>query len=514
MTVDNYQRTTYQIFFKKQNKKVPDFWNEAPPWVIKGGLYQYFLTTHFTAMWSSQVSMATPENQHFFIGGNKVDYGPHYLVASSHWWGKFYDPAHLQSSAYKFREHWQNDHWRRNYNGIFSAHVIEDTREQPILFAVSHGENKNELIKGYLYQNSVRTSFKADPKNPLTYSGGNPYQDCWEAYFGFLNGNWIEYSKETDWGNKYLNDLGPIAWPSAGYINKDGTQASNGLRHPSSIIHDGYLYIFVLDASLDGSAGIKLIRALLKDLKNPQHYEAWSDGKWLPALPEGFRKELAADYFATKGPESTPVFTPDRNTVRFSVAKFNDAQQSFVGVEEFLTSDGAIHAALRYSKDLKKWSERSIFYTAGSWEHSELRYPIFLNKDGSSNTEIDKDEFYILGTKEGGIVTKVHFKSTPAPEMRSTFAPVVSIQESKLSVSPNPSTNTFNIKIPIEEASMIEAKVYDIEGRYTHIGIKENITFYPYVYEAQVDTSSLPAGVYVLRIQLNDKIINKRLIKH
>jgi hypothetical protein len=514
LDLSNYSKNTYSITFQKNNKHTADFWNEAPPWVVKGGWYQYFLSTHFSAMWSTPVSLATPRNQHFVVG-SKADHGPTWIVSSSHWWGKFYRPDHLDSEAHIYQQNWNNDHWRRNYNGVFSAHLIEQLAgQQPVLFAISHGENKNEKIGANLYQNSVRTSFKADANNPSTYSGGSPYQDCWEAYFGFLNGNWIEYTKKTDWGNQYLHDLGPIAWPAAGYIKADGSQASNGLRHPSSLVHDGYVYIYVLDASHDGTAGIKLIRSKLETVKTPELYEAWTAEGWAPSLPKGFRKENSALFFSTRGPESSPVFTPDRNTIRFSVAKLRGSANRFIGVEEYLESSGQIFLALRYSDDLITWSDRTVIYTAKNWHASKIKYPIFLNKDGSTNTEIDAEDFYILGTMEGGGVTKMHMKLKPALAEQKHIMSNIQPQDIHLHITPNPTAEGVLLRYTLPEKADFKVSIHDMTGKLLKTPVLADMIDSPQVYEQYIDISDLSPGIYIFQVYINKQRISKKVVKH
>ncbi|MEW6108513.1 MAG: T9SS type A sorting domain-containing protein [Nitrospirota bacterium] len=521
--LEDYSINTFQTDFKKINNTAA-FWNEAPPWVIKGESYQYIFTTHFSSMWSSSVSIGKPKDDILHVGSWQGT-DPNWIVSSSHWWGKFYDPSFLQSPGYMHQSQWENYHWRRNYNGVFSAHVVNDkTTEQQILFAISHGENKNERIGAYFYQNTVRPDFKINKDDPTTYSGGVPYQDCWDAYFGFLNGNWSTYGKDNNWGNVYLHDIGPIAWPAAGYLNQDGTQASKGLRHPSSIIDGNYLYIFVVDASHHGKGGVKLIRSHVNELQNTSKYETWSKSGWIPALPQGFTKERAADFFKRKGPNNSRVFALDRNTIRFSVAKIIDTDE-FIGVEEYIMGRGdhTIKAAFRFSKDLIHWSDRVPFYAADDWGSSTFRYPIFLNRDGTSNTEIDIEEFYVLGASGDGSITKMHFNldqpifptegSRPNGVSPITFSGnrVNITGDAGFTVSPVPASLTVDLKFSLETTSNVKVNLYDARGVKVKTLLDDVLQ--PQILTKTFDISQLQHGLFVLELIQNDKRFFKKIIK-
>lgn len=523
LDLGDYTITTYSTSFIQTNKS-PAFWNEAPPLLIKGESYQYIFTTYFSTMWNSTESIGKPKDDVLHVGswqGNK----PKWILASSHWWGRFYGPTHLQSTTYAYHRQWENYHWRRNYNGIFSAHVVDHAPSgQQILFALSHGENKNEKIDEYLYQNTVRPDFIINENDNSTYSGGKPYKESWKSYFGFLNGNWISYSKENEWGSAYLHDIGPVAWPSAGYLRADGTQASKGLRHPSSIIHGDYLYIYVIDESHDGKGGVKLIRAHLNELLTPAKYESWSKSGWLPALPEGFTKERASDYFKKHGPRNSPVFAPGRNTIRFSVAKMKGTDE-FIGVEEYIMGSGdhTIKAAFRFSKDLIHWSARMPFYAADDWSSSTLRYPIFLDREGTSNTEIDLEEFYVLGASGNGTITKMHFNldqpifpadgSAPNGISPNAFAANRSMTtgDDGFTLSPVPASLTVDIKFTVGTPSNVKVNLYDARG--VKVRTMLDAVFQPQSVTKTFDISQLQHGLYVLELIQNDKRYLKKFIK-
>ncbi len=379
-----------------------------------------------------------------------------------------------------------------------------------MLFAVSHGENKNEKIGEYYYQNTVRTDFKIHKDEPATYSGGTPYKDCWEAYFGFVNGNWFPYKAGMTWQDVYLSDLGPIAWPSAGYLNQDGSLASNGVRHPSAIVADHFLYIYFVDSSKEGASGVKLVRASLADVLKPQAYETLTASGWKPALPEGFTKEKITSFFNVKGPASIPVLRPDQNTVRFSVARFIDGVHEFIGVEEYINPTDSIKVALRFSSDLIHWSDRTVLYTAKNWEESKLRYPIFLSQDGGSNTEIGKEGFFILGTDGKGTVTKLYVHSKAIqPASFQTFLKY-DLQDPALAV-PNPAYDNFSVNLQLNARSRVVAILYSMAGQKIARLIDESSDAGSY--SRMCNIGDLVPGIYVLEVWVNKQRYRQKIKK-
>lgn len=523
--LSDYSQSSYTTNFI-QKKGANSFYVEVPPWVVKGGWYQYFFSTQYTASWSSLWSMGALLNESKVVG-NSSDYGPVFVLAASNWWNKFYDPGYLNSTSYAYKEQWQTYHWRRNYNGIFSAHVVTlPNTNQQLLFAVSHGENKNDKQNNYFYQNTVRSSFLINQNDPNTFSGfsNGIYKDCWESYFGFLNGNWSIYDAAHNWGNQYLNDLGPLAWPSAGYINTNNTQASSGLRHPSSIVFGNYIYIYVSDESKDGTGGIKLIRSTLNNIRNPAFYETWSEIKgWIPSLPVGFSKELCSNFFAIRGPSNTPVFPNDRNTVRFTVAKFKNTNQ-FIGVEQYNDDydNNRAKLAFRFSSDLIHWTNRTIFFSNSSlnWSNLPLKYPIFLSADGTSNTDIDQNQFYVIGSSNDNSITKLFFNKTSGrinrnivlkPSIKEIMCDLGTLEKIDNSifvkVYPNTQKKMIDLEIRINEDAPCKMNIYNTIGalmQTSDIQLKQNSSF-----QFHIPFSSEIRGIYYIIIFNKNKIIGR-----
>ena len=294
--------------------------------------------------------------------------------------------------------------WKRNYCSIYSAHFITHPIQGNINIGFCHNENKN----GCHQQNTI---------NPLITPLCGTTTD-FSAYFAMVSAVWTPNNENTNWGQKgYDHDLGPILCPSAGYVAQDNSNATEGLLQPSSIINGDYIYIFIWDKGALGNAkrhegkskGIKVVRTTIANSTNPSLYEVYYKSlngvvQWLPSLPIGFTKETMLQYLKTPGPKSTSILTDEisgnTQAFRFAVAKVKN-KDYFIGCEEYIDNSDSErhHIALRFSYNLIDWSPRKkIIETSKNWDASRMNYPIFLSADGWTNTEIDLNDFYLIGT--------------------------------------------------------------------------------------------------------------------
>ena len=253
--------------------------------------------------------------------------------------------------------------WKRSYSSIYSAHYLEHPTLGPMNIGFCHDENKNSCNQ----QNTINPIF-----HPTCVSGTD-----YTGYFAILSAVWTKNIQSNNWGQSgYNNDIGPILWPSVGYVSSDNTNASQGLLQPTSIISGNYIYIFIWDKRPLGKAqgqegrnrGIKVVRTTIANCNNPLLYEVYyknSQGveTWLPSLPSGFTKETMLNYVKIQGPKSSGILFDEisGNTefFIFSVAKVNN-QNYFIGSEEYVDNNdkGRQHIAVRFSYDLVNWSER------------------------------------------------------------------------------------------------------------------------------------------------------------
>lgn len=326
--------------------------------------------------------------------------------------------------------------WKRDYHGAMSGHVVNlaplgGTGRR--LYTINHDEVKNNAAL-YLPNGCV---FAPDfgygvPTPCVRPSGGLSFQ---ASYNAGISMSFMPWTTTTSGNTTPFTDLGPIAWPSNGYVETiDGRvvkATDGGVREPSSIILDNHLYVFYRDLSQGSESegrgpGIKVMRAKLTSAGvDPKSYKTYYNGAWSDfALPSGFSMAQYQDFYSQKGGRSSNVLSDVPTTlaeqipgtgrelipslvgqrqfvpsINFSVARIANTRK-FVGVEN--RRFGGLY--LRISNDLVHWSPGILI--PGTEEPPPpvnlltdipLFYPRFMNADGNNNNLIDPNNFYIVG---------------------------------------------------------------------------------------------------------------------
>ncbi|HTI07396.1 MAG TPA: T9SS type A sorting domain-containing protein [Puia sp.] len=489
---------------------------EVPPWIIAGAWRSYFFVDGIgTYIWANPASMTTNDEIDLSVGGRP------YTASMSY----------INSSDYDAGRPVKN--WKRNYHGIYSAAFFNHPVEGPISLGFLHGENKNAVSGHNWYQNTIQKNVPIDLADPDSYSGGNPYHNGWKSYNGLISAAWVPNIRGTNWGEQFFkNELGPIAWPATGYITPGGVKCTAGLKHPSSLIMDDYVYVFYADSGPYGNnipdeegrhEGIKVVRAPLKDALDPHRYETYyrdtaGNDTWNASLPKGFTKENMLDFVAVRGPKATDI-TDDvegsSQEIRFSVAKVRDSGY-FIGVEQYIDMGDAKKSkvALRFSRDLVHWTPRVFtVYTADTWSQSRMNYPIFLSKDGWSNTEVDLDDFYILGTGNNitNIVNRVHIQAGAPASFVRMFTTLAAWPVSVNGLSPNPGTGLFKLTYTVNNPSDLSIAIFDMSGRQLKVQSKGARD--PGSYTEDLDITTWAAGMYLIKIMTGNTTSLYKLVK-
>jgi hypothetical protein len=332
--------------------------------------------------------------------------------------------------------------WKRDYYGVMSAHLLKDKNNQMFVYSINHGESKNRQI------DSVYGITKCVPVADMGY-GTLPCdsRNDWGSYNAWISMSSMPWTLTNLNSNRKFTDLGPILWPSNGYIESKVINGKTtwvkatdgGIRHPSSIIHEGYIYVYYEDLSqgLESEGrgpGIKVARAPIINGKiDPRNFKNYYKGSYSePSLPAGFTLDKYYNSLAAKGGRSSSIFTnytkgnlqaisgtkrTDKRTVgnifSFTIAKVK-------GTNKFLsvTNDLNLGVAIRQSTDLVTWSapyvvpgtQANWWNTAYDFQTYSLLYPRFLNQNGDTNTEIDASAFYVIGTQtknKNGVDAKI-----------------------------------------------------------------------------------------------------------
>jgi hypothetical protein len=332
----------------------------------------------------------------------------------------------------------------------------------------------------------------------------------------------------------FQNELGPIAWPSNGYTTAAGVKCTAGLRHPASIVEGDYVYVFYTDAGPYATnipdeegrrEGIKVIRASLDSALDPRSYHAFykdSSGRdtWIPALPKGFTKENMLSFVSVRGPKTTDIMRDSDNVsqeIRFSAAKVRNAGY-YIGVEQYIdrTDSQKYKVALRFSSDLANWSERYlVVYTAANWNKSRMNYPIFLSNDGTSNTEIDINDFYILGTgyTEADYVNRIHIQQSPSLSVSALrVAAFSSSLDNTEKLFPNPTEGPCQLQYTLSDpSSEVKIVLYDMNGR--QLQLLDQASRPAGTYTRNIDIGSLQNGMYLIALYVNNRLRLYRVVK-
>lgn len=317
--------------------------------------------------------------------------------------------------------------WRRVYYGVMGGLLLKtpDGSKNAIV-SFMHGENKNAVYDPLGAPKYVTNTVLPFPdEKDIPAEGTTPIPDDYSfdaVYFGFIG---LTYSAtdDMDGNNLMANDLGPIIWPSGAYLAADNTKLTLGVRHPYAIEKDGYIYLFyiedqyVINKESGRHPGVKLARAPV-DNYGPGNWKTYYNGGFTEdALPEGFDKTDRSFVYKMGGRSDPVVYSPAGSDIqRFTVAKLKGTDY-YLGISWNRLQNICLHV----SRDLIHWEDGP---TLPSYGWSQLSYPQAYNSDISSMTEVDPDDFWILGTSTigsgspiiAGIKMSIRIKEVEKPD--------------------------------------------------------------------------------------------------
>ena len=387
--------------------------SEAPPWLLGnyGGKYRYLVTSTRTNLCHDPhtlLATTTPEGSPLsFAGASNCPRKlrpAHEIFPTERgpFWGGL-DPFWAQSYPNDvYRPTWIP---RKAYHGAFAGHVIQGGNGDTVLITFNHSENVNHRVQDNgTYQNSVVHVNREDCVQDFAVG-----QTCWASYSAFVTIAATPFNENTDWGagdpGQLWASYGPVVWPRKGYRKLDAARGwvkvndwngLTGVQHPSSFIHDGFIYLFYLEEN----EGVMVARANVASSGLPGYFHVFRQGSGFtePALPAGFDQDHIENFLHLPGPTNGTLILDDPGVNRFSVARIRGTgdEDLFLGVETYLTASGGTGVALRVSPNLTSWSEREVaFETTAS---ASSLYSIPLDNTGTTNSEVDLNDFYVVGT--------------------------------------------------------------------------------------------------------------------
>jgi hypothetical protein len=523
---------------------------EIPPWIIPGGWRSYFIVNGTqTHMYSTPQSLITNSEIDF-----KNDATGPTLVASPY----RKDPNYASNPM--------ADHWRRIYHNIYTAQYYVHPVQGGISIGYANSENKNYIESNDCgspkkYPGSFNPTVPIDCSIPDSYS--NLSKDGYLTYHAMVTGQWTP-NVAPNWGQQYFgNALGPVTWPANGYIASDWRSASQGCGGPSSIIANGYIYIYYLDVGPrtvpleEGRGrGIRALRVLQENALDASKYEVFYKDPsgletWNPAIPAGLTKDNMLSFLMIRGSKGSDILNNNDGPtpcMRFSVAKVANTNY-YAGIEEYADSNdpcnhdhinqttGAIEhwgrerLALRFSYDLVNWSDRIMQIGASDcFDYFHMRYPIFLNSNGWTNTEIDLNDFYVLGCyKVENGVNKIRVRYVnPNPPTQPPWPPRNPIDcndphklcdhfkgrvelQVEATVFPNPSTALTKLRFVVPEKAKVTILLYDANGKI--ISRIEDKIYERGTFTKELNLSSKSAGIYFVQVKIGDAMRYLKVVK-
>jgi hypothetical protein len=115
----------------------------------------------------------------------------------------------------------------------------------------------------------------------------------------------------------------------------------------------------------------------------------------------------------------------------------------------------------------------------------------------------ESDRFVALATHGNGIYSVYY---NPAAGTKEE-----SLGENSLRYYPNPFADKVTVEYDLLQPALVSVAIIDVSGKtvaYRRVG-KQNAG----MRQVCIETGTLPAGTYLLQVQINDKKINRKLSK-
>ena len=408
------------------------------------GKYLYTLSSGFSFVCESDLNILEGDVILHKVLPDTQKVGCKLISKSEHIKDILYDGGALifQDSDLFARPEW-ND-WRRTYDGVVDLELVKMNDGTTRIYALNHGEQANakpSYQSTSLFQNAV---YNVPINKAYTDINGKYWQDgcwssvdnqgtythCWDAFTSFANLQWNNYNPQigfesipgdpVDYGGWAYE--GPVIWLSRGYKDSNGSRIySESFPYLTSLFvqdpldstnTNRYMYSFYRDGKC-----LRVSRASLSSGGRSGNWYNYLNGSFATkSLPNGFSKERIRDFYSSKGGGydcikiennvsslAIPAQIINYYLMYFEVAKTQKGDYVATVENQLWANDGNVYWAfgITVSPDLIHWSPIEYFHKVkGEWGTAggNYGYPVFLNDKGTSNKEINTDNFYVLGT--------------------------------------------------------------------------------------------------------------------
>ena len=353
-------------------------WTETTPYVFTlNGQNKALVSNSRSVLFDLQPGKTVMDDESYNLGTRKLATWPSCVNPSN---GNFIAPSNVNTDAY----------WRYVYYGVFGVYQNGSN-----VYSVMHGENKNRTDAGYNYANTVKPAG--------TVYGNDEYStdaaENWDNYFSFISMTRSSASTVASTGNLMEEEYGPVIWPSRPYLDSSDLKLDQGVRHPSYIIDNGYIYIYYTDNSAEWTEQVNCARAKLDANGKPgEFYKLYNGAFTEKALPEGFATNDRS-FFYEAGGRASAVVDSD-HAIRFYPQKLAGTDY-YIGLLEETLVGGAHQLKMFISTDLIHWTNPTIVpgSVKPSWGEAMFNYPMINNSSFAASDTVDPQDFTIVGTR-------------------------------------------------------------------------------------------------------------------